>query len=148
MSHGSLLMMERIKSAFKIPISNYIVYFLVYFIWGISMNEFGKFMEIACFTYWWQVITVYLLYMVPLSIWMRNFQWYDQYAYGLFCMGILEFGGYSLGTSIAFENNLIDKIFGIRNFSLAMTLFFGFYFPLGNWLVNHVHQLILKQKIS
>lgn len=141
-------MIERIQSAFKIPFSHYLIYALVYFTWGISMNEFGKFLEIARFTYWWQVITVYLLYMVPLSIIMRNFYWYDQYAYGLFFMGILEFGGYSLGTSIAFENNFIDTIFGIRNFSLAMTLFFGFYFPIGNWLVSRLHQLFFKQKRS
>ena len=41
------------------------IYCVVYFLWGLLMNWFGAAVEIAKFTYWWQVITCYILYMVP-----------------------------------------------------------------------------------
>ena len=37
------------------------VYAIVYFVWGIGMNEFGRYTKIANFTHWWQIITCYLL---------------------------------------------------------------------------------------
>ncbi len=114
------------------------VYMVFYFCWGIGMHFFGDWAQIARFTYWWQVITVYILYMVPISLVLRQYHWFTQYAYGVIAMGILEFGGYALQTSIAFDNNLLDQFFGIRNFSLGMTLFFGAYFPLGNWVVHKI----------
>lgn len=121
-------------------------YIVVYFAWGLGMNAFGEFVEIAMFTYWWQVITCYILYMIPISLFLRPYAWYDQYAYGLFFMGLLEFGGYALGSSIAFENNILDVLVSQRNFSLAMTLFFASYFPLGNWLVNKVYTGIVRRE--
>lgn len=119
-----------------------IVYLVIYYAWGFLMNEFGRFAEIAEFTYRWQIITCYLLYMVPISLVLRGLPWHQQYAYGVVMMGLLEFGGYALETSIAHENNLLDQVFGIRNFSLGMTLFFGAYFPLGNGLVKWVCRLL------
>lgn len=100
------------------------------------MNEFGKWAEIAQFTYWWQVITCYVLYMIPISLVLRKMPWIQQYAYGLIAMGVLEFLGYWLETSIAYEDNLIDQLFNERNFSLGMALFFASYFPLGNSFVD------------
>ncbi len=44
----------------------------------------------------------------------------------------LEFSGYALQTSYAYGDNILDYFFGIRNFSLAMAIFFALYFPLGN----------------
>ena len=109
---------------------------LLYFSWGLAMNSFGQWAEIARFTYWWQIITCYLFYMVPVSILLRGLPWHMQYAYGLVAMGILEFLGYALETSFAYPQNLMDQFFGVRNFSLAMALFFGLYFPIGNWAVS------------
>jgi len=79
--------------------------------------------------------------MVPISILLKPLPWYQQYAYGLFFMGILEFMGYTLKTSIAYEDNMLDRFFTPRNFSLAMTLFFASYFPLGNWIVDKLYNL-------
>lgn len=118
------------------------IYLLVYFIWGLSMNEVGKTLEIARFTYWWQVITVYLLYMVPISLILRPYAFFRQYAYGLVAMGFLEFGGYLMETSYAYPNNIMDQWLGIRNFSLAMSLFFALYFPAGNWLVQKIYGIL------
>ncbi len=119
-----------------------VVYCFVYFLWGMGMDRFGAQMEIAKFTYWWQVISCYILYMVPISLLLRNLPFHTQYAYGLVAMGLLEFGGYALQTSYAYPDNLMDQFFNIRNFSLGMALFFALYFPLGNWGVEKIYRLI------
>lgn len=122
--------------------SLWLVYVVVYFLWGVLMHNFGIYTKIARFKYWWQIITCYILYMIPISILLQGLPWYQQYAYGLFFMGILEFGGYAIQSSIAFEDNLLDRFFGVRNFSLAMTLFFAAYFPIGNAAVHGLHHLL------
>ncbi|WP_339704781.1 hypothetical protein [uncultured Kriegella sp.] len=116
-----------------------VTYCFIYFLWGWSMNWLGTELEIAKFTYWWQIISCYLLYMVPVSLLLRGLPFHMQYAYGLVAMGFLEFGGYALETSYAYPNNLLDQLFGIRNFSLGMALFFALYFPLGNRIVTSVY---------
>lgn len=123
------------------------IYVLVYFAWGLGMNEVGKTLEIARFTYWWQVITVYLFYMVPISLLLRNYPFFKQYAYGLVAMGFLEFGGYLMETSYAYPDNLMDQYLGVRNFSLAMALFFALYFPLGNWVVQKIYKVLFRKGI-
>ncbi len=93
------------------------IYLIIYFSWGMGMDKFGTIMEIARFTYWWQVITVYSLYMVPFSLILRGLPFHQQYAYGLVTMCLLEFGGYLLGSSYAYPDNLMDQYLNIRNFS-------------------------------
>lgn len=117
-------------------------YILVYFTWGLGMNAFGAEMEIARFTYWWQVITCYIFYMIPISLLLRGLPFHMQYAYGLIAMGVLEFLGYALQTSYAYPDNILDKLFNIRNFSLGMTMFFGLYFPIGNMMVSKIYRAI------
>ncbi len=123
-----------------------LLYCVVYFLWGLGMNWFGTQMEIAKFTYWWQVITCYILYMVPISLLLRGFPFHKQYAYGLIAMCLLEFGGYALETSYAYPGNILESIVGQRSFGLAMALFFALYFPLGNWGVGKLYQLIFSKK--
>ncbi len=121
-------------------------YVVIYFVWGILMDNFGARVEIAKFTYWWQVITVYLIYMIPISLLLKDLPFHAQYAYGLVAMALLEFCGYALQTSYAYPDNLLDQLFNIRNFSLGMALFFALYFPLGNLLVGKVYSLLFKNK--
>ena len=132
----------------KVKVDNrlLVIYCLVYFAWGLTMNWFGAQVEIAKFTYWWQVITCYIFYMVPISLVLRGLPFHAQYAYGLIAMGLLEFSGYALQTSYAFPNNILDQFFNIRNFSLGMALFFALYFPLGNWGVGRIYALIFKKE--
>ena len=132
----------------KVKVDNrlLVMYCLVYFAWGLTMNWFGAQVEIAKFTYWWQVITCYILYMVPISLVLRGLPFHAQYAYGLIAMGLLEFSGYALQTPYAFPNNILDQLFNIRNFSLGMALFFALYFPLGNWGVGKIYALIFKKE--
>jgi hypothetical protein len=109
------------------------------------MNWFGTEVEIARFNNWWQVISCYILYMVPVSLLLRELPFHRQYAYGLVAMGFLEFAGYFFKTSYAFPDNILDQLFGIRNFTLGMALFFALYFPLGNWGVGKIYKLIFKK---
>jgi hypothetical protein len=124
-----------IKSRLEVDHRVLALYCVVYFTWGLGMNWFGQWAEIARFTYWWQIITCYILYMVPVSLFLRKFSWYEQYAYGVVAMGVLEFLGYWLQTSYAYPNNILDQFFQPQNFALGMTLFFGAYIPLGNGLI-------------
>ncbi len=130
------------KQQFSVSKKLILLYVVIYFVWGLGMNEFGSFMEIARFTYWWQVITVYLVYMIPISLLLKGLPFHTQYAYGLVAMGLLEFGGYLFETSYAYPDNLLDQYLNIRNFSLGMALFFALYFPTGNALVGFVYKQI------
>jgi hypothetical protein len=125
-----------------------LVYIVVYAAWGVGMNYFGTYMQLAKFTYWWQIITCYILYMVPISLLLRNLPFHAQYAYGLVAMGFLEFGGYALHSSYAYPDNMLDKIFSPQNFGLGMALFFALYFPLGNWGVGKIYAVLFKKKES
>ncbi len=110
------------------------------------MNYFGSYMQIAKFTYWWQIITCYLLCMVPVSLLLRNLIFYAQYAYGLVAMGFLEFGGYTVQSSFAYPGNILDRTFNPQNFSLGMALFFALYFPAGNWDIAKIYAAVFKIK--
>lgn len=139
------ILIANLNKLTETPKSVLLTYSVVYFLWGLGMNEFGATMEIAKFTYWWQVITCYILYMVPISILLKEYNFFNQYAYGLVAMGILEFLGYWLQTSFVYPNNMLDQFFNPQNFSLGMALFFALYFPAGNWLVAKIHGLIFKK---
>ena len=89
------------KSKLKVDQKLILTYVVIYFSWGMLMDNFGAKVEIAKFTYWWQVITVYLIYMIPISLLVRGLPFHAQYAYGLVAMAFLEFGGYALQTSYA-----------------------------------------------
>lgn len=137
---------QSIQTLRQTPKTLWATYIIIYFLWGLGMNEFGKQVEIARFTYWWQVITCYIFYMVPISIILKKYKFFDQYAYGLVAMGVLEFLGYWLRSSYAYPNNILDQFFSQQNFALGMALFFALYFPAGNWLVNKVHNSIFRKK--
>lgn len=140
------LLSKHLKTLKDTPKTLLLTYAIIYFAWGLGMHRFGIEMEIAQFAHWWQVITCYILYMVPISILLKEYKFFEQYAYGLVAMGILEFLGYWLQTSYAYPNNILDRAFNPQNFSLGMALFFALYFPAGNWLVNKVYTLIFQRK--
>jgi len=126
---------ERLSHAFRLTATQWATYAITYLCVGTVMNAVGQWLEIARFTHWWQVITVYVLYMVPVSVLFRGLPWWQQYLYGLLPMGLLELGGYALHSSYAYPGNILDRYLDPRNFSLAMVLFFAAYFPLLNALV-------------
>ena len=135
-------MIQTVLEKLRVDKKTLIIYIIVYFIWGIIMHNIGDYLKIARFAYWWQVITCYIFYMIPISLLLREYKWYEQYAFGFFFMGILELGGYALGTSIVFENNILVRWFTPYTFALIMTLFFSSYFPIGNWVVHKISKAI------
>ena len=110
------------------------------------MNAFGQYTEIAKFNYLWQIIPTYLLYMVPISILLREYPFFTQYTYGLIAMGFLEFGGYAMGTSYIYPNNILDLLFGEHVFALGMTVFFAVYFPVDNLLVGKLYVILFDKR--
>ena len=134
------------KEKFNVDSKLVLVYAIVYFTWGLCMNYFGSYMQIARFTYWWQIITCYIVFMIPVSLLLRDLPFHAQYAYGLVAMALCEFGGYAIQSSYAYPDNMLDKFFSPQNFSLSMALFFALYFPLGNWGVGKIHAALFKKK--
>lgn len=130
----------------KAPPSLYFIYILIYIPWGFGMDAFGSWAQIAEFNNWWQVITCYGLYMIPISILLKGKPFLVQYAFSLIAMGLLEFGGHYFETSYAYPNNIIEEFFGIQNFALAMALFFAFFIPLGNWVVGTLHRIFFAER--
>lgn len=92
---------------------------------GFVMNALGHALGIAGFRHGWQVLTCYGLYLVPVCLALRGRPLLQQYAFGVMALAPCELLGYAIGTSIAYEGNLIDAVLGPRNFTLAMTIFFG-----------------------
>ena len=119
-----------------------VIYIVVYFLWGLLMHNVGQWLEIAKFTFWWQIVSTYIFYMVPISILLRGYSFFTQYAYGLVAMGILEFGGYALKTSYIYPNNMLEQFFGPHTFALGMAMFFALYFPVGNLVVHRIYLLL------
>lgn len=124
------------------------LYCVIYFFWGLGMNQFGEAVEIAKFSHWTQVITTYVLYMVPISLLLRGLPIHMQYAYGMVAMAVLEFCGYAFKTSYVYPDNILDYLFSPQNFSLAMVIFFAAYFPIGNWGVGKIYELLFKKTNS
>ena len=137
---------DRLPRAFQLTRAQWATYAITYLGVGTVMNQMGQWLEIARFTHWWQVITVYGLYMIPISILFRRLPWWQQYLYGLLPMGLLELGGYALHSSYAYPGNILDRYLDPRNFSLAMVLFFAAYFPLLNALVALIGRTFASRK--
>jgi hypothetical protein len=137
---------KHLREASRLTPSHWAAYAATYFLIGTGMNAAGQWLQIARFAHWWQVITVYVLYMVPLSVLFRGLPWWRQYLYGLLPMGLLELGGYALHTSYAYPGNVLDRVLGERDFSLAMTLFFAAYFPLLNALVALIVRTLARAR--
>ena len=120
----------------------YLLYFLVFAIWGNISNAAGQYLEIARFGHYFQVYTCYVLYLVPCSLLVRDRSTFEQYDYGVFFLAPLELLGYGLHTSIAYDHNLFDMVLGERNFSLAMCVFFGIIPPIGNTIVRKLDEML------
>ena len=119
-----------------------VLYVALYLAWGLGMNGLGKALRIAEFVSWWQVVSCYVLYLVPASLLVRRYGFLQQYLYGLLALAPLELAGYAIGSSRAYPGNILDRVLGERNFTLAMVVFFACYLPLGNravgWLEDHL----------
>lgn len=123
-----------------------VLYAGLYLLWGLCMNGLGKLLRIAEFVSWWQVVSCYVLYLVPASLFVRRYGVFQQYLYGLLALAPLELAGYAIGSSRAYPGNVVDQILGERNFTLAMVVFFAWILPLGNWAVAGLERLLFAQR--
>lgn len=133
---------SRLRLALALPRALWFVYVVTFLAVGTAMNAIGTAFEIARFTHVWQIATVYLGIMLPIALMLRGRRWGEQYANALLPVGLMELGGYALRTSHAYPDNVLDRVLGERNFSLAMTLLFAGYIPLLNALVRVIHARI------
>lgn len=117
-------------------------YLPVALVLGATMNALGHVLCLAYFKHWWQVITCYWGYVVPVALLVRRRSAVDQLAWGTLAMIPLELVGYGLGTSLPCPGNAIEAIFGVRNFSLAMVVICGA-IP---WLLNRLVGWITPQR--
>ena len=140
-------MLDAIKEKFKqVSLIEVCIYTILYLTTGAIMNSIGIYFEIVRFEHWWQIITCYAMYMVPVSILIKEYSFFNQYCYGLLAIGILELSGYTFQTSYVYPNNILAQWFTPYNVTLAMTLFFAVYFPLGNMLVKFIFRKFFKKK--
>jgi hypothetical protein len=116
----------------RTPARTLLVTALLYAPIGLMNQRLGQWWHLAEFRHDWQVLTCYVLWLVPWSVAVRHLRVGEQYRWGLVCLALIELPGYALGTSIAHPGNALDAVFGERNFALIMTLGFAAFLPLGN----------------
>lgn len=125
-----------------------VLYASLYLAWGLCMNGLGKLLRIAEFVSWWQVVSCYVLYLVPASLLVRRYGLFQQYLYGLLALAPLELAGYAIGSSRAYPGNVVDQVLGERNFTLAMVVFFACILPLGNRAVAGLERLLFAKRVA
>ncbi len=124
------------------PLRTWILYAILYATVGLMNQRLGQHWHIAEFRHDWQVLTCYVLYLVPWSLAVRRFGPADQFVWGMLCLALIEIPGYAIGSSIAHPGNLLDQWFGERNFTLLMTVGFAAFLPAGNLVVARLEQLL------
>ena len=129
-------MLSSLRARVAAPSSTIARAVAVFLVMGVVMNALGKALHIAEFVMWWQVASCYLLYVLPLALAVRGLPVVEQYAWCVLTMAPLELVAYTLGTSKAHPGNIIDRVLGERNFTLAMVLFCALLPMMGNALVR------------
>ncbi len=125
--------------------TTWILYGIVYVMIGMMNQQLGKTWQIARFANDWQVVSCYGFYLVPWSLAVRTLSKSQQYLWGLLALSVLELLGYAMETSIAYPGNVVDRVFGERNFTLVMTVGFAGLLPLGNMLLERIEAQVRKR---
>ena len=124
----------------RTPFSLWLVYLVVYISLGALAQFSAPYLEIAHFAHDWQFITLYGGFLVPLSILIRGLPWYQQYAYALMVLAPLEIVAFTLQTSVAYPDNVLDALVGERNFTLTMVVVAAWIPYLGNRVIKAITQ--------
>ncbi len=107
---------------------------------GILMNSFGRWARIAEFRHLWQIGTCYLGFVVPLALFVRGLSLPLQYCVCVTAFIPLEVAGYALGSSIAFDGNAFEALFGTRNFTAVMVAAVALVPPIGLKIVEGIRR--------
>jgi hypothetical protein len=108
---------------------------------GILMNSFGRWAHIAEFRYFWQIGTCYLGFVVPLALFVRGLPLPLQYCVCVTAFIPLEVGGYAIGSSIAYDGNVFEAVFGLRNFTAVMVAGVALIPPIGLKIAEGLRKL-------
>jgi hypothetical protein len=130
--------LDSLRSRLSISRRELAIYVGVVLALGTVMNSLGKLLELAEFKHWWQVGTCYVGYVLPAALLVRHMRAVEQLAFGLIAMVPLELVGYALGTSIAHPDNLLERAFGMRNFTLAMVVLVAPIPLCVNWIAERI----------
>lgn len=122
----------------QLPRKLWLVYLVVYFVMGGCVQLVLPFINIAYWARPWQFATLYCFFLVPLSVLVRDLPWYRQYAYFVTAIMPLEIVAFTLHTSLAYPENILDPIVGIRNFTLTMVMIDSWIPWVGNRIVDFV----------
>lgn len=114
------------------------VYLTSYLLVGTILQLSAPYIRVARFAYDWQVVTIYGLYLVPMSVLLRGRPWHTQYAYALVAIAPIDIAGFALHTSLAYPNNRLDVIVGERNFTLTFVILASWIPFFGNMFVQAV----------
>jgi len=126
------------------PGTVWILYLTIYLAVGAFLQLTAPYTRIARFAHDWQVLTIYGCYLVPLSIFLRGRPWHRQYAYAVLAIAPVDLVGFTLGTSLAYDGNPIDRVLGVRNFTLGFVLTAAFIPLLGNLVVPRIAALLVR----
>lgn len=116
----------------------WVVYLTSYLLVGSILQLSAPYIRVARFAYDWQVVTIYGLYLVPMSVLLRGRPWHTQYAYALVAIAPIDILGFALHTSLAYPNNRLDVIVGERNFTLTFVILASWIPLFGNMFVEAV----------
>jgi hypothetical protein len=105
---------------------------------GVVMNALGHALGIAWFRHWWQVLPTYLGYVLPLTLWLHGTPTWRAWQRSVLVFIPLELVGYGLGTSVIGDGNIISRVLGPQNFTLAMVLLVSPIPLLANRLVDAI----------
>ncbi|MBM4281252.1 MAG: hypothetical protein FJ137_11015 [Deltaproteobacteria bacterium] len=95
---------------------------LVFVALGFVMNALGHALSLAWFRHWGQVLPCYLGYVLPLALLVRGRPLATAWTTSILAFIPLELCGYALGTSVIADGNVIARLLGPHNFTLAMVL--------------------------
>jgi hypothetical protein len=118
--------------------NEFAIYIVNFFLIGLLMHNVGGYLKLAQFNHWSQVIWNYVLYIAPVAYFLRDFDIFHQYTYGVLALSIIEVYGYATNNSYIYPNNVLDKIFGERNFALLMTITLPLVIPVGNYICQKI----------
>jgi hypothetical protein len=135
------------RSLFRIPVRLWGLYLVVYCTAGGILQALSPHLKIAAFYHDWQVFTLYGLFLVPLSLLLRDRPWHLQYAYAVTAIAPIDVIGFALGTSIAYPGNVIERAFGERSFTLVFVILAGWMPLAGNLLVAKLEGLLFDRKL-
>ena len=123
----------------------WITYFVCYLFVGTVLQLSAPYLRIARFANDWQVISLYGMFLVPLSVLLRGRPWHTQYAYALVAIAPIDIAGFALKTSLAYPNNLLDYVVGERNFTLTFVVLASWIPFCGNFVVESINGKLLAR---